>query len=83
MQEKEKKIEDPVKVREMITKLSITSTILMDKYGKVAEKYGVKSLPKLVVIDGKGKINYIHDGYEKGDEIKHIEILKKLSIAKK
>ena len=83
MQGKEKKIEDPIKVKEMVTKLNVSLTVLMDKFGKAAEKYEVKSLPKLVVIDGKGKIYYIHDGYEKGDEIKLIEILKKLSVDKK
>ena len=83
MQGKEKKIEDPIKVKEMIIKLNLSLNVLMDKYGKVAEKYDVKSLPKSVVIDEKGKIHYIHDGYEEGDEIKLIEVLKKLSNAKK
>ena len=82
-QGKEKKIEDPIKVREMVTKLSITTTILMDKYGKVAEKYGVKSLPRLVVIDDKSKVHYIHDGYAPGDENKLKEVLDKLADAKK
>ena len=44
----------------------------------VAEKYDVKSLPKLVVIDGKGKIYYIHDGYAPSDENKLKIILNKL-----
>ena len=30
---------------------------------QVAEKYEVKSLPRLVVIDEKSKLYYIHDGY--------------------
>ena len=55
----------------------------MDKYGKVAEKYGVKSLPRLVVIDQKSKVHHIHDGYVPGDENKLKEVLDKLTDAKK
>ncbi len=71
-QGKAKMKEDPKLVKMMVDKLGVSLKVLMDKYGKVAEKYEVKSLPKLVVIDGKGKIHYIHDGYEKGDELKDI-----------
>jgi len=55
----------------------------MDKYGKVAEKYGVKSLPRLDVIDQKSKVHYIHDGYAPRDEKTLKEVLDKLTIAKK
>ena len=54
----------------------------MDKYGKVAEKYDLKSLPRLVVIDQKSKVHYIHDGYAPGDENKLKEVLDKLAIVK-
>ena len=75
--------EDPVKVKELVTKLGVNLQVLMDKYGKVAEKYSVKSLPRLVVIDQKSKVNHIHDGYVPGDENKLKEILDKLTDAKK
>ena len=77
-QGKAKMKEDPEKVKMMVDKLGVSLTVLMDKYGKVAEKYGVKSLPRLVVIDKKSKVHYIHDGYEPGDENKLKEILDKL-----
>ena len=75
--------EDPVKVKELVTILSVNLQVLMDKYGKVAEKYGVKSLPRLVVIDQKSTVHYIHDGYAPGDENKLKEVLDKLTVAKK
>ena len=75
--------EDPVKVKELVTILSVNLQVLMDKYGKVAEKYGVKSLPRLVVIDQKSKVHHIHDGYTPGDENKLKEVLDKLTVAKK
>ena len=55
----------------------------VDIGGDIAEKYGVKSLPRLVVIDAKGKVHYIHDGYAPGDEKKLKEVLDKLTDAKK
>ena len=74
--------EDPIKVQELITKLGISLPVLMDKYGKIAEKYEVKSLPRLVVIDPEGKLYYIHDGYKKGDETKLKDKLTELAIVK-
>ena len=82
-QGKAKMKEDPEKVKMMVDKLGVSLQVLMDKYGKVAEKYGVKSLPRLVVIDKKSKVHYIHDGYAPGDENKLKEVLDKLADAKK
>ena len=82
-QGKSKTKEDPAKVKIMVESLGVTLQVLMDKYGKVAEKYGVKSLPRLVVIDAKSTVHYIHDGYAPGDEKKLKEVLDKLTDAKK
>ena len=82
-QGKAKMKEDPEKVKMMVDKLGVSLQVLMDKYGKVAEKYGVKSLPRLVVIDANSTVHYIHDGYEPGDENKLKEVLDKLTVAKK
>ena len=82
-QGKAKMKEDPEKVEIMVESLGVTLQVLMDKYGKVAEKYGVKSLPRLVVIDAKSTVHYIHDGYAPGDEKKLKEVLDKLTDAKK
>ena len=82
-QGKTKMKEEPEKVKKMVNDLGVNLKVLMDKYGKVAEKYGVKSLPRLVVIDQKSKVYYIHDGYAPGDEKKLKEVLDKLADAKK
>ena len=82
-QGKSKMKEDPEKVKKMVNDLGVNLKVLMDKYGKVAEKYGVKSLPRLVVIDAKSTVHYIHDGYAPGDENKLKEVLDKLTDAKK
>lgn len=82
-QGKTKLKEDPEKVKMMVESLGVKLQVLMDKYGKVAEKYEVKSLPRLVVIDQKSKVHFIHDGYALGDEKKLKEVLDKLTVAKK
>ena len=82
-QGKSKMKEDPAKVKIMVESLGVTLQVLMDKYGKVAEKYGVTSLPRLVVIDAKSIVHYIHDGYAPGDENKLKDVLDKLVDAKK
>ena len=82
-QGKAKMKEDPKLVKMMVDKLGVSLQVLMDKYGKVAEKYEVKSLPRLVVIDAKSKVHYIHDGFEPGDEDKLEEVLHKLTDVKK
>ena len=41
-QGKAKMKEDPEKVKMMVDKLGVSLQVLMDKYGKVAEKYSVK-----------------------------------------
>ena len=75
--------EDPEIVKKMITTLGVNLLVLMDKYGKVAEKYGVTLLPRLIVIDKKGKVHYIHDGYVPNDKISLKNVLSKLSNNKK
>jgi len=80
-QGKSKMKEYPAKVKIMVESLGVTLQVLMDKYGKVAEKYGVTSLPRLVVIDQKSTVHYIHDGYAPGDEKKLKEVLDKLTDA--
>ena len=82
-QGKAKMKEDPEKVKMMVDKRGVSLQVLMDKYGKVAEKYEVKSLSRLVVIDQKSKVYYIHTGYAHGDEKKLKEVLDQLADVKK
>lgn len=77
-----KRKEEPEKVKIMVDDLAVNLRVLMDKYGKVAEKYGVKALPRLVVINAKSEVHYIHDGYAPGDKKKLEDVLNKLLDAK-
>ena len=57
--------EEKSKIEPYVSKYNITLPILLDKYGVIAKKYGVDALPKLFVINKKGKIIYIQNGYDK------------------
>lgn len=67
--------EDPKLVKQLVESLGTSMPVLMDKYGTAAEKYDALILPRLIVIDNKGKIAYAHTGYEEGDKKKLIEVL--------
>ena len=65
-------------VKKHVDKKEITLQVVLDKYGKVFEKFGGVVLPLLVVIDKNGKVTYHHTGYVKGDELKLKKHLKTL-----
>ncbi len=56
--------EDKSKIEPYVRKYNVTLPVLVDKYGIIAKKYSVEALPKLLVINKKGKIIYIQNGYD-------------------
>ena len=58
--------EEPEKVKKMLESLKVDLPVLMDKYGKAAEKYKALTLPRIVIINSRGMIVYEHTGYDKG-----------------
>ncbi len=78
--------ESKEKVTEHLVKTPIKLPILMDIYGKVAEKFNVKDggnalavLPTLVIINKDGSVHFYKKGYVDGDEMKIEGELLKLS----
>ena len=71
-------------VNSYIEEFGITLEVLLDRYGKVAEKFGVVDengiahLPSLFIIDADGTIVLSHTGYKVGDEEHYDEVLKSL-----
>jgi len=73
-------VKDPNdKILSWLNQFEIELPVLVDKYGRTAEKFEVigndtnktagKTLPTLFVINKSGRIIYEHSGYEKGDEL--------------
>ncbi len=57
--------EEPDKVNAYVAKHHIHLSILLDRFGVVAEKYGVNALPSLFIIDQQGIVRHIQRGYQK------------------
>ncbi len=58
--------EDKAKVAQFLKGKNYPGLILLDKYGMVAKRYGVTTLPRLFVIDKKGKLMWKTEGYQEG-----------------
>lgn len=71
-------------VAEYVKKFDVKLPILLDRYGKVSEKYsvvndqGIGNLPTLVIISAEGEIVLYHVGYKEGDEKTYENIIKDL-----
>lgn len=80
--------EPPKLLAEYLAEYDIKLEVLIDRYGKVSEKYGVVSdqgmgnLPTLFIIGEDGKVILSHVGYKEGDEEEYDEILAKITSAK-
>ena len=83
-------VKDPTdKILSWLNKFDIELPVLVDKYGRTAEKFEVigndtnntagKTLPTLFVINKSGRIVYEHSGYEKGDELELKKMLETLN----
>ena len=68
-----------------IEEFEISLRVLMDRYGKVATKYGVVddkgvgNLPTLFIIDSDGEVRTAHVGYKEGDEKHYADMLKEIT----
>ena len=69
--------EEPDKVRQWAER-RYTTPILLDTGGKVSDRYGVTSIPRLFIADQAGKLVWAHQGYGGGLEAALHQILDEL-----
>jgi thiol-disulfide isomerase/thioredoxin len=64
--------ETPAKITAMLERLKLSPTVVLDKDGVVAAKYGASAIPQTVVIDQQGKVTrlFIGGGPHLGDELR-------------
>ena len=48
--------ETPEQVKAALARLSLSTTVALDRDGRVAERYGATSIPQTVIIDREGKV---------------------------
>lgn len=69
----------PVEIPKFITETKLTVPILLDADAKLAEDtLKVKVMPTALLIDRKGVLRYVHEGFEKGslaEVVGHLEAL--------
>ena len=64
--------ETPAQIKSMLERQKLSPTVVLDKDGVVAEKYGANAIPQTVVIDREGKITrlFIGGGPHLGDQLR-------------
>jgi thiol-disulfide isomerase/thioredoxin len=62
---------EPEKVRQAITRIPPPLRVLVDE-GEVAERYGVQTLPHLVVVDRAGEVAWVHVGSGRQDVLEKV-----------
>ena len=66
------------KVKPLVDNHGWDYEVLLDPNSDFRRALGIQQIPYTLVVDGKGKIVYRHQGYTDGDEIELIEKVKEL-----
>ena len=68
--------EQVANARSFIAERPVDFPILFDSNNKVSELYKVIAMPTTVVIDRDGKMRFLHQGYQSGDEVEYRKMVK-------
>jgi thiol-disulfide isomerase/thioredoxin len=75
--------EDKKKVSAFIKAKGYTLPVLLDRYGKISEKYKAQVTPTLVIINENGEIDFYKQGYKETDNELIKQSMERLSHPKK
>ena len=56
----------------------VTFPVLLDPANGVSKLYNVSAMPSTVIVDRKGNVRFIHQGYKPGDENKYQDLIRQL-----
>jgi len=56
----------------------VSFPILLDPANGVSKLYDVSAMPSTVIVDRKGNVRYIHQGFKPGDESKYQDLIRQL-----
>jgi peroxiredoxin len=70
--------EDTRRVADLAKSLKLAFPVLIDERKEASSLYQLKTMPFLVLIDRDGRMHYTHAGYQRGDEQRWSEQVKRL-----
>ncbi len=70
--------EQVANAKSFIAERPVDFPILLDSKNRISKLYNVIAMPTTVVVDRDGKIRFIHQGYQSGDEVKYRKMVKTL-----
>jgi len=56
----------------------VSFPILLDPANGVSKLYNVSAMPSTVIVDRKGNVRFVHQGYVPGDESKYQDLIRQL-----
>jgi thiol-disulfide isomerase/thioredoxin len=56
----------------------VSFPILLDPANSVSKLYNVSAMPSTVIVDRKGNVRFVHQGYQPGDEGKYQDLIRQL-----
>jgi len=72
-------VEEDTRLMETFLKdVPVSFPILLDPANGVSKLYNVSAMPSTVIVDRKGNVRFIHQGYQPGDEGKYQDMIRQL-----
>jgi thiol-disulfide isomerase/thioredoxin len=70
--------EDTSLMDRFLKDVPVSFPILLDPANGVSKLYNVSAMPSTVIVDRKGNVRFIHQGYQPGDEGKYQDMIRQL-----
>lgn len=70
--------EDTTMMEAFLKDVPVTFPILLDPANGVSKLYDVAAMPSTVIVDRKGNVRYLHQGYKPGDESRYQDMIRQL-----
>lgn len=70
--------EDTTQMEAFLGDVPVTFPVLLDPANQVSKLYDVAAMPSTVIVDRKGNIRFIHQGYQPGDENRYQDVIRQL-----
>ena len=70
--------EDTTQMEAFLGDVPVTFPVLLDPANQVSKLYDVAAMPSTVIVDRKGNVRFIHQGYQPGDESRYQDVIRQL-----